>query len=320
MQIFLILLGSTLSLAMLVLALIGNPSHASAQTRLKISKERLLEDTPLPSSLPEMERSVVWRDAGNRVARFIPNHVDLQAQLSRTGFPISLDQYVGASAGLFLILFLLLWAAKAPLPLALGVALLIAILLPKMVINNLIRRRVDQFISRLPDALDLMVRGLRSGFPISEVIDLVGAEFNGPISVEFSSIGDKMRIGQTLENALHQVQQKLNIQEFSFLGIAITIQRRTGGNLGESLNNLSDVLRKRAQMRLKIAALTSEAKASGYVVGALPFLVTAAISYTNPGYLAPFLTDPRLTMAGIGGLIWMGIGGFIMAKMADMKI
>lgn len=320
MQILLLILGSSMCLGLLALALWGDRISPQTPSRLVAVKQRIGEDVPLTQSVPLGDQSVVRRNSGNRLARYIPNHAGLASQLCRTGLSVTLDQYVAGSAGIFLIILLILLLLKASVLLAIGVALIVAILAPKTILNKLVVRRDKQFIARFPDALDLMVRGLRSGFPVSEVIDLVAAEIAGPIGEEFRSIGDKMRIGLTLEGALRQVDDKLKIQEFSFFGVAVGIQRKTGGNLGEALNNLSDVLRKRAQMRLKVSALTSEAKASAYIVGALPFLVAGAVSYVSPDYLMPFFTDMRLTMVGIGGVIWLCLGGFVMAKMADLKI
>jgi tight adherence protein B len=112
----------------------------------------------------------------------------------------------------------------------------------------------------------------------------------------------------------------LDTPEFKFFCITIAIQRETGGNLAETLNNLSDVLRKRAQMKLKIRAMSSEAKASAYIVGALPFFVFALVWTMNPGYLAGFFYEERLIIAGVGGMVWMAIGVGIMAKMISFEI
>lgn len=320
MQILLLMIGSCVCLGLLAVALWGDKIVTRIPSRLADAKRRLSEDVPLAQSEPDGDRSVVWRIAGNRLARFIPNHADLEAQLDRIGTPLTLDQYIAGSAGIFCAFFLVLLLLNASALLAIGLALILAIVMPKMILSHLVKKRDKAFIARFPDALDLMVRGLRSGFPVTEVIDLVATEITGPIGDEFRTIGDKMRIGLTLDSALRQVDDKLKIQEFSFFSVAIAIQRKTGGNLGEALNNLSDVLRKRGQMRLKIVALTSEVRASSYVVGALPFLVTLAIAYVNPDYLAAFLTDKRLMIVGVGAVIWLGLGMFIMAKMADLKI
>jgi tight adherence protein B len=129
-----------------------------------------------------------------------------------------------------------------------------------------------------------------------------------------------MKIGRTLDAALQETSDRLGTPEFQFFVITIAIQRETGGNLAETLSNLADVLRKRAQMKLKIRAMSSESKASAYIVGSLPFIVFGLIWFINNKYMANFFQDERLMIAGLGGLVWMGIGAFIMAKMVNFEI
>jgi tight adherence protein B len=133
-------------------------------------------------------------------------------------------------------------------------------------------------------------------------------------------VTDKMKIGKTMESALQDTAERLGTPEFQFFVITLAIQRETGGNLAETLSNLADVLRKRAQMKLKIRAMSSESKASAYIVGALPFIVFTLVWLINPTYMQNFFVDQRLIVAGMGGLVWMSIGGFIMAKMVNFEI
>jgi tight adherence protein B len=129
-----------------------------------------------------------------------------------------------------------------------------------------------------------------------------------------------MKIGRTMEAALQETSDRLGTPEFQFFVITLAIQRETGGNLAETLSNLADVLRKRAQMKLKIRAMSSESKASAYIVGSLPFAVFGLVWMVNPGYIGDFFVDQRLIVAGLGGLCWMSIGVFIMAKMVNFEI
>ena len=142
-----------------------------------------------------------------------------------------------------------------------------AIGLPHLVIGFLIKRRVNKFNSNFPDAIELMVRGLRSGLPITETLGIVAQEIGGPVGLEFRAVSDKMKIGRTMEAALQETADRLGTAEFQFFVITLAIQRETGGNLAETLSNLADVLRKRAQMKLKIRAMSSESKASAMIVG-----------------------------------------------------
>jgi tight adherence protein B len=252
--------------------------------------------------------------------RFIPNPALLRKRIERTGKNWKISHYAMTSLGLALVVTTLLSLRGFPFFLALFVGLAVGAGLPHFVIGKLITRRIAQFTLRFPDAIDLMVRGLRSGLPISETIGIVATEIPGTLSVEFQSVSDKMKIGRTMEVALQETADRLDTPEFQFFVITLAIQRETGGNLAETLSNLSDVLRKRTMMRLKIRAMSSESKASAYIIGALPFIVFMLISFINWDYMGKFFIDQRLIVAGCGGLVWMGIGAFIMAKMIAFEI
>jgi tight adherence protein B len=246
--------------------------------------------------------------------------VMLQKRLDMTGKNWKLSQYLLASLGLTLVPGVLLLLQGAPPFLAIFLGLAIGIGLPHFVVGFFIKRRIAKFTAKFPDAIELLVRGLRSGLPITETIGVVGNEIDGPIGVEFRAISDKMKIGRTLDAALQETADRLGTPEFQFFTITIAIQRETGGNLAETLANLADVLRKRAQMKLKIKAMSSESKASALIVGALPFIVFGLVWFINNNYMANFFQDERLIIAGGGGLIWMSIGAFIMAKMVNFEI
>ena len=155
---------------------------------------------------------------------------------------------------------------------------------------------------------------------MTETLGVVATEVPGPVGEEFKLITDRIKVGRTMEDALQDTANRLDMPEFSFFCITLAIQRETGGNLAETLSNLADVLRKRAQMKLKIRAMSSESKASAYIVGSLPFMVFTMIWFVNPTYLAGFFSEDRLIVAGMVGLVWMSIGAFIMAKMVSFEI
>jgi tight adherence protein B len=209
--------------------------------------------------------------------------------------------------------------SRAPM-LSLGIGILIGAGLPHLVVGHLINKRTNAFITKFPDGIELLVRGLRSGLPVTETLSIVSTEVPGPVGYEFKTVIDRIKVGKTMEDALQDTADKLGIAEFNFFTITLAIQRETGGNLAETLSNLADVLRKRAQMKLKIRAMSSESKASAYIVGSLPFLVFFAILYINPDYMLTFFTDDRLIVAGLGAGVWMGLGVFIMAKMVNFEI
>jgi len=244
----------------------------------------------------------------------------LAVRLNRTGKGWSVSQYIYASAGLALGITVVIFVlSRAPL-LSLGVGLLIGAGLPHMVVGYLINKRTNNFITKFPDGIELLVRGLRSGLPVTETLGIVAQEVPGPVGYEFKTVIDRIKVGKTMEDALQDTADKLGIAEFNFFTITLAIQRETGGNLAETLSNLADVLRKRAQMKLKIRAMSSESKASAYIVGSLPFLVFGAIFMINPDYMSGFFEDDRLIVAGLGAGVWMGMGVLMMAKMVNFEI
>jgi len=270
----------------------------------------------------QMKRIFAMRqNKGDSLAkRFIPNPALLQLRLSQTGKSWTLAQYMLASIGLAAVTIGGLLFKGAPLLLALPVGLLIGVGVPHFTISRLIKRRIGKFTARFPDAIELMVRGLRSGLPISETIGIVADELPDPVGTEFRAVSDKMKIGRTMDAALQETADRLGTSEFQFYVISLAIQRETGGNLAETLSNLAEVLRKRSQMKLKIRAMSSESKASAYIIGALPFIVFGLIWFINGKYMQNFFVDERLMIVGAGGLVWMAIGAFIMAKMIDFEI
>jgi tight adherence protein B len=237
-----------------------------------------------------------------------------------TGKNISLAKYVAICLGLLVFVTVALMFRGAPFILSFLLGMFFGIGGPHFVIGKMIKRRVAKFTNNFPDAIELMVRGLRSGLPITETLGIVAGEIIGPVGVEFRIVADKMKIGRTMEAALQDTADRLGTSEFQFFVITLAIQRETGGNLAETLSNLADVLRKRAQMKLKIRAMSSESKASAYIVGSLPFVVFTLVWMINPHYMQGFFSDQRLMVAGMGGLVWMGIGAAIMAKMVNFEI
>jgi tight adherence protein B len=311
------------ALALAYFAFAG-PSVSKAQARrLESVRERHSKSSEIAAQA-QLKRILSNRNQTRMdgfAQRFIPNPALLRRRLQQTGRSWSLGQYMLVSAGLFATIFLLLLvAAHMPALLAMMAGLFVGIGLPYWITGKLILRRIAKFNARFPDALELMVRGLRSGLPITETMGVVANELPGPIGEEFRAVTDKMKIGRTMEVALQESADRLGTAELQFFVVTLAIQRETGGNLAETLANLADVLRKRAQMKLKIRAMSSESKASAWIVGSLPFIVFAMVFYITPSYMANFFIDQRLIIAGLGGLVWMGIGVFIMSKMVNFEI
>lgn len=320
MPFVMVMLGATLVIGMIVFAFAG-PSTGRAQTRRIASlRERHGEGAVIAEA--QMRRIANARDTRMDLAvgRILPNPADLAKRLAMTGKDWTVGQYGIATAVIALVVATLMLLKGLPILLALFVGLFIGVGLPHLVVGKVIARRVGKFTQKFPDAIELLVRGLRSGLPISETIGVVGSELDGPVGEEFRTVSDKMKIGRTMDVALQETADRLGTPEFQFFVITIAIQRETGGNLAETLANLANVLRMRAQMKLKIKAMSSESKASAYIIGALPFIVFGLIWFINGTYMQRFFIDERLIVIGLGGLCWMAIGSFIMSKMISFEI
>ena len=321
MLMLLILIGGGATLAMAFFAFSGPSATKAVKRRMELIKERH-GDVIAGHAQAQIRKLFAQRASTieGYASSLIPKPALLRKRLEMTGKAITLAKYVTICLGLAAFVMIAMKLRGLPFSLAIFFGLFVGIGLPYFIVGKLINRRVTKFTSNFPDAIDLMVRGLRSGLPITETLGIVAAELQGPVGVEFRMVADKMKIGRTMEAALQETADRLGTAEFQFFVITLAIQRETGGNLAETLSNLSDVLRKRAQMKLKIRAMSSESKASAYIVGSLPFIVFGLVYWMNPTYMGGFFTDQRLIVAGIGGMVWMGCGAFIMMKMVNFEI
>ena len=320
MQITILGAGLVLFIGLVFAAFAGPSVQKAGQRRLEQVRYRHSESTDTKVESQLKKAIAARKPKFQRVAGSTSRIDALAIRLDRTGKNWSLSQYAYASLGLALVVAVIVFLRSGALPLALGLGLLTGLGLPHLVVNFFINKRTNNFNARFPDAIELLVRGLRSGLPVTETLAVVAQEIPGPVGEEFKGIVERIKIGRSMEDSLQQTADRLGIPEFNFFCITLAIQRETGGNLAETLSNLADVLRKRSQMKLKIRAMSSESKASAYIVGALPFIVFTLIWWINPEYIGGFFTDDRLIVTGLGGLTWMGIGVFIMAKMVSFEI
>jgi len=253
--------------------------------------------------------------------RFLPNPDQLRERLQRTGKNITIGKY-GASILIVALVLAILLKAIIGLPIVIAIlfGIGLGLFLPHFSIGWMIKRRQNQFINRFPEAIDVVARGLKAGLPIAESIINARSEVPQPISGVFGEIADEMSLGITLEEALAKAAEKLDVPEVKFFAVCLAVQRETGGNLGETLSNLSDILRKRRQMKMKIKAMSSEARASAYILGSLPFIMFGMIYTINPNYAGKLFTDFRGNLMIAGGLTSIGIGVFIMWKMVSFEI
>ena len=251
----------------------------------------------------------------------LPSIQVLRDKLARSGLKLTAERYLTYCGLLFA-------ATVIGLNLTFGMGVILALLLgivtglglPHFLLGIRIGRQNKKFLSLFPDAIDLIVRGLRAGLPVTESIKMVAKEIDEPVGTVFRLITEKMALGVPLEKALYETAGKYKITEFDFFVTSIALQRETGGNLSEILSNLSEALRSRLMMRLKIKAMSSEAKASMYIIGVLPFIVTMALQLMSPEYLAPLWHDFRGNIALGIALGMLGTGITIMFRMTKFEI
>ena len=327
MTVVLIFFGVAISLGSLIFAVSGIASKPRKRMQGRIETIRLRAAGHVVTRNEE-NANTVKKQITSRfplfeklAKRFLPNQEMLAARLARTGREISIGAYIMvniATALLGILLTILILGQSIALALLLG--LIVGVGLPHMVIGQMATRRLKQFTEQFPDSIDLIVRGLKSGLPVTESIASVGQEMADPVGKEFRDISDRVKFGQPLDEALWETARRLDTAEFKFFVISLAIQKETGGNLSETLANLSEILRRRRQMRLKVRAMSSEARASAYILGSLPFLMFGVIYMLNPGYEEQLFTDPRgkIMLVIAVGMMASGIG--VMAKMVRFEI
>lgn len=245
---------------------------------------------------------------------------DIQKRLARAGLAISpmaymlLSLLVGCAGG-----GIVQTVVNIPL-VALIAGLAAAVVVPRVVLAILISRRETRFLRQFPDAIDLIIRGVRSGYPVAEAIGLIADELPDPIGGEFRIVIERLRLGQTMEQALSEAAERIGLPDVRFFAVSLSVQHETGGNITETLQNLSDILRKRQHMKLKIKALSSEARASAWIIGSLPFIVMLLMYFLNPGYLDGLIADPTGRVLLVFALLSELIGVAVMVRMTKFKI
>ncbi|MEO0411597.1 MAG: type II secretion system F family protein [Pseudomonadota bacterium] len=317
--IFVLVLASVGTLAF---AFAGSSANRESKKRLEKVRERFSDSAAVRA---ERTRKLRLNDKGSSLDQamggFIPRPAELRKRLAATGKNISIGKYALLNFAIVIVLTAgMAFGGGFPFALSIIAGFVGGVGLPHIFVGKMINKRLKLFTKLFPDAIDLMVRGLRSGLPVSQSINAVAEEFDEPIGGEFNQIADKVRFGKTLEAALWETAERVPTADYKFFVITLAIQRETGGNLAETLSNLSDILRKRQQLKLKIKAMSSEGAASAWIVGSLPFLMFGILLFINYDYVSLLFTDPRAIMVSIGALVWMGLGVFIMSRMINFEI
>ncbi len=241
----------------------------------------------------------------------------LEVRISQAGLNITVRKFYiySIALGTFVALGILV-SGTTPIA-AIAGFIVFGFGIPQWVINFLRGRRINKFLLEFPNAVDIIVRGVKSGLPLNDCLRIIAREAQEPVRSEFIKVVEAQQLGLSIPEAVQRLAVNIPLSETSFFSIVISIQSQAGGNLAEALGNLSKVLRDRKSMKSKIQAMSMEAKASGVIIGALPIIVGGLVYLTSPGYLMPLFTEEtgQITMAV--SALWMGVGIFIMKQMIN---
>jgi len=241
----------------------------------------------------------------------------LSTKLSQAGLDWSKERYLITSGVLGLVAFIVGFLADAGLLVALAIGFAAAFGLPMWLLSFLKKRRENSFLNAFPDAVDVIVRGIKTGLPLGDCMKVIAAEAQEPVKSEFRSIMETQNVGLPLGDACAKLYERIPLPEANFFGIVITIQQKAGGNLSEALGNLSRVLRDRKKMKAKIQAVSMEAKASASIIAALPIAVMTLVWLTSPEYIELLFTAQLGRLMLAASAMWMFIGVMVMRKMIN---
>ncbi|MEX6508874.1 type II secretion system F family protein [Jiella sp. M17.18] len=280
----------------------------------KLARDRLQEQAKrrktIQSSLKELEARQRERDKHT-------SKLSLQRRLEQAGLSITPRQFVLLSiAAGFVGGVIALMLQLSPI-LALGIAIVSGLGLPRFLLARARKKRLQKFTDEFPNAVDLIVRGVKSGLPLNDTLRMVASETPEPVAGEFRKIVEAQQMGMPISEAVNRLYRNIPTSEANFFAIVIGIQAQAGGNLSEALGNLSRVLRDRKKMKGKIQAMSMEAKASGAIIGSLPFLVFFLVTITTPDYMTALYTTNIGMILLVGGGIWMSMGIFVMKQMIN---
>jgi tight adherence protein B len=285
---------------------------AQAQGGSRTLQMATLRRVEKAGKLPTLDK-LLWR--------WFPNASSIRHKLQASGTNLTLGDFAFTSVALSVgMAFLLFVIVDLPPIVALGSSLTIGVGLPNGWIGWKARRRGQKFNLLFPEAVDLIVRALRAGLPVQEAIGTVARDIKDPIGSVFRRVQHEVQLGTPIDTALWRVAKTVQTDEFNFLIVAMSIQRDTGGNLAETLANLSALLRARQQLRLKIRAFTSEARTTMLIMAGLPFLVGGGLFFISPDYIAPLFTTESGQMIAAAAACSMGLGIYVMNKIATIKV
>ena len=247
--------------------------------------------------------------------------VSMRLRLQRAGLEISPRAFWIGSLVCGVIVGASIWLSAPNLPIIVPLLGLFvgALGLPRWILARITKRRQTKFTDEFANAIDVIVRGVKSGLPLPECLGIIARESPEPVAGEFTELVEQQRVGVPLGEAFERMMTRMPMAEVRFFAIVIAIQQQAGGNLSEALGNLSGVLRDRKRLAAKVRALSAEAKASAAVLGALPFVVMILVYITTPAYITLLWTTNFGQFLLACAACWMTIGVLVMKKMINFK-
>lgn len=271
------------------------------------------------ANTPEARRKQILLQLQEVDRRERKARMTMWAKLKQAGLSLSVRTFVIISVAAGLVGALLAFVLGANIIIVLGVGVAAGLGLPRWIIGMKAKARMKKFSLAFADAIDILVRGIKTGLPVHDCFKIIARESPEPLAGEFRILVEGMGVGLTLAQALDKMYERMPTPELKFFAIVIAIQQKSGGNLAEALGNLTTVLRARRMMVEKIKALSSEAIASAGIIASLPPMVMILVMLTNPSYMMLMFTDIRGQVMLMGAGLWMAIGVFVMKRMISFK-
>ena len=281
-------------------------SVAKAEPVVRVARNQRSRRDVIETTLKEFEER-------HKKSKNLP----LAARIAQAGLKWSKQQFLLISGGIGLVMFLAGFLSGAGMLAGAALAFAGAFGIPRWLLSFLKKRREAKFLNIFPDAVDIIVRGVKAGLPLLDCLKMITVESPEPVKSEFRRIVETQAIGMPLGEACGKLYERTPLPEANFFGIVVAIQQKAGGNLSEALGNLSKVLRDRKKMRAKIQAMSQEAKASAAIIGALPIAVMILVWVTSPNYISLLWTEPLGRLMLAASAVWMSCGVFVMKKMIN---
>lgn len=305
-------------------ALAGGSGSADAKTMKRaqaiVGGAEVRDSRRRPVGAQDQRRKQILKTLREQDRRQKKATLSVSARLQQAGLGIRIQTFWVISVVIGVVLFgLVIVLRQSPL-IALGLAFAGGLGLPRWVVGIIANGRIKKFTSDFPDAMDIIVRGIRSGLPVHDCLRVIAQESPEPLASQFHRLVESIGMGVSVDQALEKMHENMPTSEVRFFAIVLAIQQKTGGNLAEALSNLSTVIRARKLMREKAKAMSGEAVASAAIIGSLPPAVAILISLTAPEYMRPLFTDPRGHVMLMVGAVWMSLGVLSMRKMINFKM